>query len=432
LSLIPVEEAVRRVLQHAHPLPSEHVSLLGDDLGGRVLAAPVRAAWDVPADALSAMDGYAVRADDVRPDATYSVAMRVPAGRADAVALPPGAVARIFTGAPLPPGADAVVLQEDTEVLDAPGDAPRVRFRVAVTAGENVRHRASDVASGQLLSSPGHALRPADLNLLLAQGVLAAALHRRPTVALLSSGDELIEPGAGPPSRGQVVNGNAWALAAAVREAGGVPRVLPRVADDREATARAVDEALAADVLVTTGGVSVGDHDHMGPTLAARCAETLGFWKVALKPGKPLLYGRVGERHVFGLPGNPVSALVTFELFVRPLLLRLLGHGRVLRRPTPARVVHTLPETGRRAEYLRARLEHDASGSPTVDARRTQSSGALTSLVGADALIVRPPGAPAAEAGASVPVLLLGPDAPWSRLEPDGYAGVELESRGAE
>lgn len=432
MSLIPVDEAVRRVLEHAHPLPAEQVALLEVDLGGRVLAQPLRAAWDVPADALSAMDGYAVRTDALQADQTYPVAVHVPAGRGDLVTLPAGTVARIFTGAPLPSGADAVVLQEDTEVLEPSGDAPRVRLRATVTAGENVRRRASDVAAGQTLFNAGHALRPADLNVLLAQGVLTAPLHRRPTVALLSSGDELIEPGGGPPGRGQVVNGNAWALAAAVREAGGVPRVLPRVVDDRAATARAVDEALSADVLVTTGGVSVGDHDHMGPALAARCADTLGFWKVALKPGKPLLYGRVGARHVFGLPGNPVSALVTFELFVRPVLLRLLGHDRVLRRPALVPVVHALPATGRRAEYLRARLDHDPSGAPRVDARRNQSSGALTSLAGADALIVRRPDAPAVEAGASVSVLSLGPDAPWSRLQLDRYAGPELEGRGAE
>jgi molybdopterin molybdotransferase len=243
------------------------------------------------------------------------------------------------------------------------------------------------------------------------------AVHRPPRVAIVSSGNELVEIDAGEPGRGQIANTNAWALAAAVRAAGGEPRILPILRDDRAATEAALrDAAGATDVLITSGGASVGDHDHVGPVLKALSGNSLSFWKVAIRPGKPLLFGQIGATHAFGLPGNPISALVTFEVFVRPALLRLAGHAACLRRPTTGLTAAALPAGGNRTEYLRAAVRWDAAGVLHVDAGRSQGSGSLSSLAGADAFIVRAPGSPAAAAGERVEVLLLGPDEPASRL----------------
>ena len=412
MSLISVEDALALVLRHARPLEAEVVPLLDAYVSGRVLATALTATRPLPPFDMSAMDGYAVRAAHHRPGVWWPVTQHVAAGSPAALPLTGDGVARILTGAVLPDGADAVVLQEDVE-LDP--ERPRVRFAASPRPGEHVRRRASDVAEGAPLLSAGQTIGPGEVALLAAQGVLELPVHRRPRVAILSSGDELIEPSAGPPARGQTVNGNAWALALAVRDAGGVPQLGPIVPDAREATEAAVSLGVEADVLVTTGGVSVGDHDHMGPTLARRCGDTLGFWKVALKPGKPLLFGRAGDCAVFGLPGNPASALVTFELFVRPLLLALQGHARVRRRPVDAISAHPLPAGGQRAEYLRCTLTTDPHGALVADARRAQSSGALSSLAGADALLIRPIGAPAVEAGGAVRVMTLGVDHPAMR-----------------
>ena len=408
MPLISVEDAQALVLRSARPLEAEVVALLDAHVSGRVLASALTAPRPLPPFDLSAMDGYAVRAAHHRAGVWWPVTHHVAAGSSAVLPLSGDGVARIFTGAVLPDGADAVVLQEDAE-LDP--ERPRVRFSVAPREGEHVRRRASDVAEGAPLLAAGQAIGPGEVALLAAQGILELAVHRRPRVTILSSGDELIEPSAGPPKRGQTVNGNAYALAQAVRDAGGVPLVGPIVLDTREATEAAVAAGLEADVLVTTGGVSVGDHDHMGPALARRCGEALGFWKVALKPGKPLLFGRAGACAVFGLPGNPASALVTFELFVRPLLLALQGHARVRRRPLTAIAAHPLPAGGQRAEYLRCALTPQPNGTLLADSRRSQSSGALSSLAGADALLIRPIGAPAVEPGGEVRVLLLGADA---------------------
>lgn len=413
MALLSVPDALATVLARVSPLGPERVSLL--DAVGRVLAESVTATRRLPAWDNSAMDGYAVRAADVSaPGVTLPVAAAVAAGDAGEAPLPPGAAVRIFTGAPLPPGADAVVIQEDTEA--GPGT---VTFRVAAEVGDNIRRAGSDVEPGTALLSPGRTLTPGDLALLAAQARLTLAVNRAPRVAIVSSGNELLEIDAGEPGRGQIANTNAWALAAAVRAAGGVPRILPILRDDRAATEAALAEAAAsADLLLTSGGASVGDHDHVGPALKALSGDAFAFWKVAIKPGKPLIFGRIGACTAFGLPGNPISALVTFEVFVRPALLRLQGHAACVRRPVSAYTVGALSAGGPRTEYLRAAVR-GASGPEAglwVDAGRAQGSGSLSSLAGADALVVRGPGCAAAHAGERVEVLLLGPDEPSVRL----------------
>ena len=408
MSLLEVDEALRRVLARVSPLDAETVDLTASV--GRVAAHPLVAARPLPAWDNSAMDGYAVRAADVpQTPITLPVVDAVAAGDRGDRPIPEGATARIFTGAPLPPGTDTVILQEDAE---RQGD--RVCFQETPRLGQHVRRQGSDTRLGDVIWSPGRVLSPGDIAAAASQGVSAVAVHRRPVVSILSSGDELIGVSDGPPRRGQIVNGNCPALAAAVREIGGIPQVLPTVGDDAAATHAALEVGAAGDVLITTGGVSVGDHDHMGPALKTLSGDSLAFWKVAIKPGKPLAFGFIDGCATFALPGNPVSALVTFEIFVRPALLALMGHTRVCRRPIEAICNSPLPAGRRRREYLRARRGY-IEGVLHVTPARTQSSGALSSIAGADALIIVPPYAPARAAGERVWILPLGPDDPSTR-----------------
>ncbi|MCB9535876.1 MAG: molybdopterin molybdotransferase MoeA [Myxococcales bacterium] len=401
--MLSVEEAVARILSAATPLEAERCGLL--DAVGRVLATDVVAGRALPPWDNSAMDGYALRAADL-PEGVGAlpVSDAIPAGDPGDRPLAAGTAARIFTGAPLPPGADTVVMQEDTA---REGDT--VRVLEAPRPGQHVRRRGSDVEPGAVVLRAGRILAPPDLSLLASLGRSQVAVVRAPTVAVLTSGDELLDVDAGEPGPGRIVDGNSIGLAAAVRALGCAPRIFPIVPDDRDATFEALRRAARADVLLSTGGVSVGDYDFVGDALRTLSGDRFGFWKVAIKPGKPLAFGRIGECLAFGLPGNPGSALVTFEIFVRPALLRLMGHTAVHRAPRAAVLDAPLKAGGARREYLRATTRW-VDGALHVDPRRTQSSGALSSLGGADALVVVAPGAPAAPAGATATVLLLGED----------------------
>ncbi len=386
------------------------------DAAGRVLARSLHAARRLPTCDDSAMDGYAVRAAEVVAERRFIVDGETAAGNAEVLALPAGAARRIFTGAALPPGADAVVMQEDSR-RDGAGvyfnPKPRSPALSLVLPFENVRRAGSDVEIGTALLAVGRVLTPGDLSLCGAMGSLTLPVFDRCRVLIVGSGDELIALDAGAPRRGEVVDTNTWALAAAVSLMGHRVTVLPTLGDDRAETERVLTDAVGrCDVLITCGGMSVGDHDHVGPTLRALCGPDFGFWSVAIKPGKPLAFGHAGQAAVFGLPGNPVSALVTFELFVRPYLLGTEGHRHLFRRPCPALVVHDLEPGGGREVYLRATVTGftDGSGSerlPIVDARRNQSSGALSGLCGADALIRIEVGQAARSAGERVSIIWL-------------------------
>jgi molybdopterin molybdotransferase len=401
--MLSVEEAVARILGAVTPLEAERCGLL--DAVGRVLATDVVAGRALPPWDNSAMDGYALRAADL-PEGVGAlpVSDNIPAGDAGDRPLAAGTAARIFTGAPLPPGADTVVMQEDTA-----RDGDTVRVLEAPRPGQHVRRRGSDVEPGAVVLRAGRIVAPADVSLLASLGRSQVAVVRAPTVAVLTSGDELLDVDAGEPGPGCIVDGNSIGLAAAVRALGCAPRIFPIVPDDRDATFEALRRAARADVLLSTGGVSVGDYDFVGDALRTLSGDRFGFWKVAIKPGKPLAFGRIGECLAFGLPGNPGSALVTFEVFVRPALLRLMGHAAVHRAPRAAVLDAPLKAGGARREYLRATTRW-VDGALHVDPRRTQSSGALSSLGGADALVVVAPGAPAVAAGATATVLLLGED----------------------
>ena len=424
MALISVEVArdhVWAAVGARGPLAAERVDAAA--AVGRVLAAPVVATEDLPGFDDSAMDGYAGRAADFATafelGSLLPVVAQVPAG-ADPAPLPPGTLARIFTGAALPVGADSVLIQEEAEVLVAAEGLARVGPKRAVPAGANVRHRGSDVRAGVPVLAEGRVLSPGDVGLLAALGRTRVAVHRRPVVAILGSGDELLPVDAGRLPPGRRRDSNAWQLAAAVIEAGGVPRVLPTVPDRFEASLAAVAEAVrGADVLLTSGGVSVGDHDHLGTALHRLAGGSLGFHRVALRPGKPFAFGVLSGVLVFGLPGNPVSAGVTFELFVRPTLLALAGHRRCFRRAVPARLTSPLPAGDGREAWLRGGLAEAPDGL-WIDVGRTQSSGALSSLAGADALLRVPVGAAARAAGETVWVHRLDTDDRVARFDAGG------------
>lgn len=393
--LLPVAQALDRVLAAACPV-SATVELPLLDALGCVLSDDVIAAIDVPPADNSAMDGYALRASDA--GLALPVSQRIPAGAEGAV-LAHRSAARIFTGAPIPPGADAVVMQENcTET------AGMVSVQGAVTAGQNIRLRGQDIGAGEVALTKGRTLRPQDLGLLASIGCTAVKTYRPLRVAVLSTGNELTEPGSAELPRGGIYNSNRYTLAGLLRAMhlefidGGI------VPDDPDATAQALQDAASrADCVITTGGVSVGEEDHV-----KRQVERLGrldLWKLAIKPGKPLAFGSIGGTPFIGLPGNPSSVFVTFCLIARPFLLKMQGAAETAPLHLQARADFSVKKAGNRQEYLRVTVESTPHG---LQATRypDQSSGVLSSVSHSNALAVIPVGATIAP-GESVEVILL-------------------------
>ncbi len=380
--MLSVEEALGQILSRVRPLGTEQVDVLG--ALGRVLAEPVVARRELPPWPNSSMDGYAIRSGDTRAGgAELAVVGRVTAGDMPSRALAAGEAMRIFTGAPLPEGADAVVPQED---VAADGDRIAVRGRVA--RGAYVRPAGEDVRAGDVVVPPGQPVGAAEVGLLATLGYGRVRVHRRPRVAILSTGNELADLGtvAGP---GQIPNTNTYSLMAQTLEAGAAPVSLGVVPDRLDAIVERLGWAASADVLVSSAGVSVGELDLVREALERSGAE-LHLWKVSMRPGKPITFGSLGGRPVFGLPGNPVSAMVTFELFVRPALRRMLGCAEVARPRVVARALARIANPGARRGYLRVTLARDGEG---WGARLTgdQGSGILRSMVLADGLAVVAP-----------------------------------------
>ena len=404
---LPVQEAQRKVLDRVRTLAAERVALPA--ALGRVAAEDVRAELHLPPWDNSAMDGYAVRAADVAPGVELEVALDLPAGCASGQRLPAGTAARIMTGAPLPEGADAVVPVEETvgpggeDRFAEPGE--RVRFEARPEAGDHVRRRGEDVRRDQAVLRAGDVVTPARIALAATVGCAAIEAVRRPRVAIVSTGDELVDlDRAGTPDR--IVNGNAYGLAAQVTEAGGVPRVLPIAPDEPDAIRACVRSALEDDVALTIGGVSVGARDFVRAALEEAGVE-LVFWRAAIRPGGPVAFGVSADgRPVFGLPGNPVSAHVTFELFARPAILAMGGHRRPFRRPLRARLATPVSTRSEKATSLRVRLEPDGGGW-RAEPTGSQGSAILSGLASADGLAIVPVGTADLPAGAEVDVLPL-------------------------
>jgi molybdopterin molybdotransferase len=394
--MLSLETALGRLLANARLTDGETVAL--GAVVGRVLVDPrVIASVDVPPFANSAMDGYAVRATDT--PGTLRLVGEVAAGAAQLPTVATGTTVRIMTGAPMPPGADAVVPVEEARESDGGVEL------AAAEVGRHVRRAAHDTRVGDEICLPGE-LGPAKIAVLASLGLAEIAVRRRPVVAILSTGDELVAVGQ-PLGPNQIHDSNGVALAAAVREAGGDPMLLPRARDDAGEIERALTEAATrADLLVTSAGVSVGRHDHVRTVLEER--GSLHFWRIAIQPGKPLAVGELGGTTVVGLPGNPVSALVVFELFVRPLIramLGLIGDGRLhLRAEAEGRI---LKDPGRRA-FLRVNVWHE-DGMMHARAAGGQQSSQLRPMADANALLVVPEGVAAAEPGMTYEAIVLEP-----------------------
>jgi molybdopterin molybdotransferase len=400
VALLPVAEALARVLDGVAPLPGEQVAVA--DCHGRVLAADLAALRTQPPDALSAMDGYAARAQDVATaPARLRVIGEVAAGRPFEGRVGVGEAVRIFTGGVLPAGADTIVIQENTE-----RDGPAIVVTATSTVGRHVRARGLDFREGDVLLPAGRRLRDRDVALAAAMNHASVAVRRVPRVALLATGDELVAPGSAP-APGQIVYSNGFALAALAHAEGAEVIDLGIVPDRVDATIAAIDAATRAraDVLVTTGGASVGDYDLVRQSLAAR-GMALSFWKVAMRPGRPMMHGVLGAMRVLGLPGNPVSAYVCGYLFLVPLIRRLLGRPEV-EPPTQSAVLgRDLPENDERADYLRSTLTQGSDG-PVATPFEIQDSSMLALLAKADCLVIREPFAPPAPAGSPCRIVKL-------------------------
>ena len=395
--MLSLDEAYRRLLARAHATEPESIELA--DAVGRVLVEPrVIAAVDVPPFANSAMDGFAVRAADT--PGRLRVIGEVSAGSAELPTVEAGTAARIMTGAPLPPGADAVVPIEEAEESDA-----GVSIGEAVPSGRYVRAAAHDTRAGDEICLAGE-LTPAKVAVLASLGIGRVEVRRRPVVAILSTGDELVGPGE-PLGPGQIHDANTVALTAAVVEAGGEPLALPREADEESPIERALmDAARRADLVVSSGGVSVGRRDYVRTVLERH--GSLDFWRIAVQPGKPLAVGALGGATVIGLPGNPVSALVTFELFVRPFIramLGLTGDGRLHVRARPETRMEK--DESRRA-FLRVTVWHE-DGEIHARAAGGQSSSQLRPMADGNALLIVPEGQPAAEPAISYEAIVFEP-----------------------
>jgi molybdopterin molybdotransferase len=403
--MIAVEEAQERVLAEVQALDAEDVAFT--EAHGRVLREDVQAAYDVPQKDNTAMDGYAVRAEDIAGASDGApVALKViedlPAGTVAARRVESGTAIRIMTGALMPDGADTVA---HVEITDAGSDVVRV-FR-PLRRGLNIRRRGEDMHTGDVVLRDGTPIHAAEVGVLAGVQKMSVRVGRRPTVAILSTGDEIIDVD-DVVTPGKVVNSNSYSLAALVREAGAIPRMIGIVRDTREATIAAIESALASDFVISSGGVSVGAYDFVKDALDALGAETK-FWQVAMKPGKPVVLSRLRGRLYFGLPGNPVSCMVSFLLFIAPAIRKAMGQRENLLPPiVQTRVMASLKSRGDRRNYMRVRvLARD--GELVSEPMTSQGSGVSTSMVQANGLVIVETGVTVVEAGTLIATVLVGP-----------------------
>lgn len=397
MALLSVDDALARILGKARVLEPEDVALTV--LSGRVLAADVAARLTQPPFDASAMDGYAVRAVDVKDlPATLTLIGESAAGHAFGGAIGPGQTVRIFTGAPVPEGADAIVIQENTQA-----DGTLVRIVDGTPDAAHVRGRGGDFAQGQTVLRKGHRLTARDILLVAATGHASLGCTRRPKVAILATGDELVEPGQ-TPRPDQIVSSNPYGLAAMLTAFGAEPILLGIARDTLDSLAEKLAAAADADIVITIGGASVGDHDLVIPALKA-AGMTIDFWKIAMRPGKPMIFGHRDRQIILGVPGNPVSSMICARVFAVPLVMAMLGRPREAAHPVVAPLAVPLEANGPRAHYMRAHFAGDkAVGVCPIS---SQDSSLIAPLATADCLIVRPPSAPALPAGANIDTLPL-------------------------
>ncbi len=414
---LSVEEALAKVLSYVDALEAQDVPLL--EALGLVLAEDVRASFDVPPHANSAMDGYAVQSGSIQGASEASprvlkVIGQVAAGQMPTVAAQPGTAVRIMTGAPIPPGADCVVPFEDTDEMDRRGHGPIVEIGVQapLLAGANIREAGEDITRGDLALVAGTTLRPSEIGVLASMGKRTARVVRRPVVAILATGDELVEPGE-PLSPGKIYNSNGYSIAASVLKYGGIPQVLGIARDNLESLVAKIEEGLSSDMLLTSAGVSRGDYDIVKDVLAKK--GEIAFWTVRMRPAKPLAFGAL--RHVtpdgrvrrvphLGLPGNPVSSLVAFEELARPAMLKMMGKTKLDKPTIQAVLEDSIENTDGRRVYARVRV-YRRDGSYYARLAGNQSSGALTSMSKANGLAICPEDLPRKAAGETVQVQML-------------------------
>jgi molybdopterin molybdotransferase len=377
--MISIEEARRIVLEQTTRLPVATVPLL--ECLGMVLAEDVNSPWDIPAADNSAMDGYAFLHSSFQ-GLSLPVCGFLPAGTVWTDSVPAGQTIKIMTGAQIPPGCNTVVPIED--VLETPGG---IKLKGASKPGSHVRKRGEDVGAGELLFTTGTLIRPQEVGMLASLGRTEVNVYRKPVVAILATGDELVEPGE---TRlpGKIINSNSYSVAAQVLEAGGKPIMLGIARDDREITRDMLQKGLQADVIITSGGVSVGDHDFVKEVIEEMGGE-LKFWKINMKPGKPLAFAVIADKPLFALPGNPVAAMVGFEMFVRPALLAMMGHTRIIRPLVRAVVTEPIRNNGDRPHLIRALVELQ-DGKYHLKTTGNQGSARLSSLTLGNALVLIP------------------------------------------
>ena len=398
--MIPVAEALARITAAFAPLSAEQVGLA--NALGRVLAADLVSRRTQPPVAVSAMDGYAVRAQDT--SSVPVVLTRIgeaPAGSAFEGVVGPGETVRIFTGGPVPKGADAIVIQEDTEV-----DGARITVKESSGPGRYIREAGLDFSEGVVGLKAGTRLGSAEIGLAAAMNVPWLKVRRRPRIAVMATGDEIVMPGE-PVGPHQIISSNGPALSAFIAERGGAPIDLGIAGDTQASIRETAGGAAGADLLVTCGGASVGEHDLIQSALEPD-GLAVDFWKIAMRPGKPLIFGRLGSTPLLGLPGNPVSSMVCAVLFLAPVIDRMLGIEKPPGAAETARLGRALKPNDRRQDYLRATLTRDTEGALVATPFEKQDSAMLARFVAADCLIVRPPGAPAAKKGERAEIILLG------------------------
>lgn len=393
--MVTIEEAQQIILRHIVPLPTEELPLLQGL--GRAASEDVFAPWDIPATDNSAMDGYAFSFAAVRGD-TLVVSGNIPAGKERATPVAAGEAVRIMTGAPIPRGCDTVVPIENVETI---GDT--IRLVGDVRPGAHIRKRGEDIRAGQRAIAANFPLRPQDIGMLASLGKSSIRVYRRPTVGVLATGDELLEIGS-PPAPGKIINSNSYSIAAQIAEAGGDPVMLGIAVDEMERTCDGIREGIRGDLLISTGGVSVGDRDCVKEAVVALGGE-IRFWKVHMKPGKPLAFAILEGKPVFALPGNPAAAMISFEVFVRPALLKMTGHKRIFRPTVNAALAEQIANKGDRPHLIRVRVEARQDGY-AASATGNQSSARLSSLTAANGFMRIAPGT-TLSSGESVVVSLL-------------------------